>query len=129
MTGRQEAIMDISKGTCHCGRVKFEIHGPIRDPRRCDCSLCRRKGAIMLTAAKEEFHLVEGEEHLGLYQWNTKTAKHYFCKHCGIYTHHWRRSAPEYGYNAGCVQKLDIADLGDVPTFEGHKMSIVDNDE
>ena len=64
--------MTIQKGSCHCGAVKFEIHGPIRDFRRCDCSICRRKGAVMCTADRDQFHLVEGEEHLGLYQWNTR---------------------------------------------------------
>ena len=121
--------MDIVKGACHCGKVKFEVHAAPRDPRRCDCSLCRRKGAIMLTAYRDEFHLTEGEAYLGLYQWNTKTAQHYFCKNCGIYTHHWRRSAPEYGYNAGCVDGLDITSLGEVPLRPGHKMTRVNDTE
>jgi len=80
----------------------------------------------MLTAAKEEFHLVASENNLGLYQWNTMTARHYFCKTCGIYTHHWRRSRPEYGYNAGCLEDFDMDSLGTVPTFAGHAMSLVE---
>ena len=58
----------VQRGLCHCGAVRFEIHGPICDFRRCDCSICRRKGAIMCTANKDQFKLVSGEEALGLYQ-------------------------------------------------------------
>ena len=79
---------EVRTGSCHSGAVRFEIHGPIRDFRRCDCSLCQRKGAMMCTADTDRFKLVSGDEALGLYQWNTKTVRHYFCRTCGIYTHH-----------------------------------------
>lgn len=120
---------EVQRGSCHCGAVTFEIHGPIRDFRRCDCSICRRKGAIMCTADKDQFRLVSGAESLGLYQWNTKTARHYFCRICGIYTHHWRRSRPEFGYNIGCIEGVDIRALPDVEIFNGQAMSLVGEDD
>ena len=116
---------EVQKGSCHCGAVTFEIHGTIRDPRRCDCSICRRKGAIMCTADEALFKLVSGAEHLGLYQWNTNTARHYFCRSCGIYTHHWRRSRPEFGYNIGCIEGVDIRALPEVEMVNGQAMSVV----
>lgn len=116
----------MQKGACHCGAVRFEVTSQIEEFRRCNCSICRRKGAIMVTAKKEDFHLVAGEDHLTLYQWNTNTARHYFCKICGIYTHHWRRSAPQYGYNLGCIEGIRIEDYTDVPIGNGHAMSLVD---
>ena len=58
----------VQKGSCHCGSLRFEIHGPIRNFQRCDCSICRRKGPIMCTADKDQFKLVSGEEALGLYR-------------------------------------------------------------
>ncbi len=119
----------VQKGWCHCGAVRFEIYGPIRDFRRCDCSIYRRKGAIMCAADKDQFKLVSGEEALGLYQWNTKTARHYFCRTCGIYTHHWRRSRPEFGYNIGCIEGVDIRALPDVEIFNGQAMTLVGEDE
>ena len=114
------------KGSCHCGAVQFEVDGGIEEYRRCNCSICRRKGAIMVTAKKEDFRLVAGADNLSLYQWNTNTARHYFCKTCGIYTHHWRRSAPQYGFNLGCVEGVSIADYSDVPLGNGAAMSLVD---
>ena len=57
---------------------------------------------------------------LRLYQFNTKTARHYFCSNCGIYTHHQRRSNPEqYGFNVGCLDGVNPFDIPNVPTNDG----------
>ncbi len=64
--------------------------------------------------------ILQGAEHLKLYQFNTFTAKHYFCSNCGIYTHHQRRSNPnEYGYNVGCLEGVDPFAIADIPTSDG----------
>jgi len=68
--------------------------------------------------------VVKGEDMLSLYQWNTKVARHYFCKVCGIYTHHQRRSNPnEFGVNVGCFDDVDLAGLGEIKTGDGAAMS------
>ena len=113
-------------GSCHCGTVRFEVDSGIEEYRRCNCSICRRKGAVMVTAKKEDFRIVAGGANLSLYQWNTNTARHYFCKTCGIYTHHWRRSAPQYGYNLGCIDGIDIEDYTEIPMRNGKSMSLDD---
>ncbi|HDM8038576.1 TPA: GFA family protein [Vibrio fluvialis] len=108
--------------TCHCGAVELELSLPagIVDPRRCDCSICRRKGAIVASVTLDAIRIVKGQEALRLYQFNTQTAKHYFCSVCGIYTHHQRRSNPhQYGYNVGCLEGVNPFDLGDVVTNDG----------
>ena len=84
--------MPSHKGSCHCGAVEFEVEGDITSGVICDCSLCKRKGAIMHRIPNEQFRLIKGENDLTTYQWNTRVAKHYFCKHCGIYTHHQPRT-------------------------------------
>jgi hypothetical protein len=107
---------------CHCGAVELELTLPdgIVEPRRCDCSMCRRRGAIVASVPLSGIRIVRGQEVLRLYQFNTCTAKHYFCSVCGIYTHHQRRSNPEqYGYNVGCLDGVNPFDLGDVPTNDG----------
>lgn len=64
--------------------------------------------------------ILQGEEALQLYQFNSKTAKHYFCKICGIYTHHQRRSdTNQYGYNVGCLEGVNPYDLGPVLVSDG----------
>ena len=110
------------RASCHCGSVVLELNLPdgIVDPRRCDCSLCRRKGAIVASVLISGLRVVEGEDQLKLYQFNTQIAKHYFCSRCGIHTHHQRRSNPqEYGYNVGCLECVNPFDLGSVPTYDG----------
>jgi hypothetical protein len=108
--------------SCHCGAVVLELDLPngIVDPRRCDCSICRRKGAIVASVALTGIKVIQGESALKLYQFNTKTAKHYFCSNCGIYTHHQRRSNPDqYGYNVGTLEGVNPFELGAVPTIDG----------
>ena len=110
------------KATCHCGAIELELRLPngLVDPRRCDCSMCRRRGAIMASIDLEDLKVVKGEDMLGLYQFNTHTAKHYFCKNCGIYTHHQRRSNPnQYGVNVGCLEGVNPYELGEVPVSDG----------
>jgi hypothetical protein len=108
--------------SCHCGSVVLELTLPdgIVDPRRCDCSICRRKGAVVASVPLSGIRIVKGQEHLKLYQFNTQTAKHYFCGACGIYTHHQRRSNPEqYGYNVGCLEGVNPFDIPNVPVNDG----------
>jgi len=101
------AICATHKATCHCGAVELELDLPdgLVDIRRCDCSLCRRRGAIAASIPLSGIRIIKGEASLTLYQFNTCTAKHYFCKHCGIYTHHQRRSNPtQFGFNVACLE-------------------------
>ena len=110
------------RASCHCGKVVLELELPdgIINPRRCDCSMCRRKGAIVASVPPSGMKILEGAEALKLYQFNTGTAKHYFCSNCGIHTHHQRRSDPDqYGYNVGCLEGVNPYDLGSVPALDG----------
>lgn len=80
----------------------------------------------MATAALAELTVTAGEELLGLYQWNTKVAKHYFCSRCGIYTHHQRRMNPnEYGFNVACIEGVDVSDLEGVEFTDGKLSSVL----
>ena len=110
------------RASCHCGAVQLLLHLPegIVDPRRCDCSICRRKGAIVASVPLSGLTVLQGVDVLRLYQFNTNTAKHYFCSVCGIYTHHQRRSNPhQYGYNVGCLEGVNPYDIPDVTTSDG----------
>lgn len=74
----------------------------------------------MASVPLDRLRVVKGAGNLTLYQWNTYTAKHYFCRTCGIYTHHQRRSNPsQYGVNVACLEGVDVTGLGDVPVAGG----------
>ncbi|HET6970283.1 MAG TPA: GFA family protein [Phenylobacterium sp.] len=88
--------------------MRFRVEAEIDELTRCDCSLCRRKGALMAKVHERGLTLEAGEDQLSLYQWNTKVARHWFCRRCGIYTFHRKRAAPDhYGVNVGCLESFD----------------------
>ena len=110
------------KASCHCGGVVLELDLPdgVTDARRCTCSICKRKGAVMGGVSLEGLRVVQGKELLTVYRFNTKTAEHYFCSRCGIYTHHRRRSNPnQYGYNVGCLEGVEPTSIEGVPVNDG----------
>ena len=114
--------MTALKATCHCGAVEVSVTltDGFNTARRCDCSFCRRRGAIAVTAPLGGLTVERGAENLTLYQWGTNTAKHYFCTTCGNYTHHQRRSNPnEYGVNVAMIEGVNPADLGNVIWDDG----------
>lgn len=113
-------------GSCHCGAVKFRIASALEEFTKCDCSLCRKKNALMVQVHESDFELLEGEDALALYQWNFRIARHHFCKHCGIYTFHRKRAAPDsYGVNVYCLDDLNV-DTVPVRQASGASMSIAD---
>jgi hypothetical protein len=112
----------IFRSSCHCGAVELELNLPngLEELRRCDCSMCRRRGAIVASVTLDNLKVVKGADKLSLYQFNTMVAKHFFCSVCGIYTHHQRRSNPHlYGFNVACVEGVDPYALGEVPVMDG----------
>lgn len=79
----------------------------------------------MTRVPAESFTLLAGEEYLSMYQFNSKVAKRYFCKICGIYTFHCPHTAPDlYGINVGCLDGVDPLSL-EVNLNDGQAFSIV----
>ena len=111
MSGNNEQYR-ISK--CHCGLVELQLTLPngLEKLRRCNCSICSRRNAVVASVAIENLKVMKGERELKEYTFNTHAAKHYFCSNCGIYTHHQRRSMPsEYGFNIACVEGIRIEEF------------------
>ncbi len=112
----------MKKLTCHCKSIEAEINVPDKLEKilRCNCSICKRKGAIMSMVKNEDFKIIKGKDMLSLYQFHTKVAKHYFCSNCGIYTHHNPRSNPSMtGFNVGCLDNLDVFKLENIAINDG----------
>ena len=97
----------MKKLKCHCGAIEAEINiqGNLEKLLRCNCSLCKRKGAIMSMVKNENYKIIKGENKLILYQFHTKVAKHYFCSICGIYT--------------GCIDEIDTFTLKSILINDG----------
>ena len=94
-------------GGCHCGRVRFEVMAPARfEVGECNCSMCGRTGYQHLVVKKKQFSLLQGEDALTAYAFNTMTAKHLFCKYCGVKSFYVPRSHPDgYSVNARCLDE------------------------
>ncbi len=108
---------------CHCGDVEAEINIPERIEKvmRCNCSICKRKGAIMSMVKNEDFKIIKGNDKLKLYQFHSKIAKHYFCINCGIYTHHNPRINPSLtAFNIGCIDEIDSFKINNINVADGN---------
>lgn len=108
------------KGGCHCGRIQFEVDAPadqiISD---CNCSICQMTGYLHLHVSKPAFRLLQGEDELTTYQFNTGVAQHTFCRHCGIKSFYVSRSHPEgISVNARCLVPGTFS-LDNIEPFDG----------
>lgn len=100
--------MKTYKGSCHCGQVQFEVLTDLTKAMVCNCSICIKKGALHHRVPPERFKLIAGQEALTLYQFDTKIAKHWFCKFCGMHPFANPRAAPEMvSINVHCLDDCD----------------------
>ncbi|MEX0424998.1 GFA family protein [Providencia rettgeri] len=110
------------RAQCHCGAVKFKVvlTDGFNTKRRCNCSFCRMRGAIAVSAPLSGITIIEGADKLTEYRFNTQKAVHFFCSVCGIYTFHQRRSNPEqYGVNVACIEGVSPFDFAEVNVMDG----------
>ena len=112
--------MLIHKGGCHCGAVRFEVDAPSElTVWNCNCSICRLSGFLHFQVPRSGFRLLQGEEALSTYTFNTGTAQHYFCRTCGVKSFYVPRSFPEgYSVNLNCLDRARI-DSVTVEEFDG----------
>lgn len=107
-------------GGCHCGAVRFEVDLPSRvRVNRCNCSICRLAGYAHLIVEPEQFRLLQGEDVLTEYRFHTRTARHLFCRVCGIKSFYVPRSHPEgISVNLNCVELGDAVEV-EFAEFDG----------
>jgi hypothetical protein len=109
-------------GKCHCGGVQFQAQllTGLQQPARCNCSICRMRGAVIVFAAMGGVAVTAGAELLTAYQFNSNIAKHYFCSRCGVYTHHQRRFDPnQFAVNVACLTDVSPFDFAAVQVLDG----------
>jgi hypothetical protein len=101
------------RGGCHCGSVQIEVLAPADlELLDCNCSLCARSGFLHLIVTSDQFRLLSGADDLVEYTFGTHTAKHRFCKHCGVKSFYVPRSHPEgFSVNARCLDPSSIKSM------------------
>ena len=107
------------EGGCHCGRVRFVVQADLSTATVCNCSICVKKGFVHLIVPATEFELLSGREDLSTYEFNTKVAKHHFCRVCGVHSFYVPRSDPDkFDVNVRCLDGVDLGSLN-LATFDG----------
>ncbi|EBT2079829.1 GFA family protein [Salmonella enterica] len=107
---------------CHCGSVVFtvQLSDGFHTARRWNCSFCRMRGAVAVSAPLSGIKVLKGQDKLTEYRFNTGKAVHFFCSVCGIYTFHQRRSNPDqYGVNVACIENMSPFDFACVEVNDG----------
>lgn len=94
------------EGRCHCGVVRFRVRLPRRAAilQSCNCSICSMTGFMHLIVPAWAFELRSGAGQLTEYRFHTRTARHLFCRVCGVKSFYVPRSNPDgYSVNANCL--------------------------
>ena len=122
-------MLQTYEGGCHCRGVRFRVTGDLGQTVYCNCSLCGMKGFLHLIVPQGQFQCTSGETELSTYQFGTRTAKHTFCKTCGVHPFYVPRSDPDkIDVNVRCIDSIDLAALSPKP-FDGRnwESAIEDN--
>lgn len=112
-------MMKTYRGSCHCGAVRFEADLDLAQPTyRCNCSICRRTRFWPAVAREEGFRLLQGEDALVQYRFNSMKNHHYFCRTCGVRPFGVGTETPigkMYGVNIGCLEGIGEEELSKLP--------------
>jgi hypothetical protein len=112
------------RGSCHCGRIAFEVEGEIPDVVSCNCSMCQRKGILMWFVPRQALKLLTPPEQMSTYLFNKHVIKHHFCPTCGIHPFGEGRSPSgeaSAAINVRCLEDVDISALK-VQHFNGRAL-------
>jgi hypothetical protein len=122
-------------GGCHCGAVRFTVKVDNEKATDCNCSICRKKRFLHLIVTQDKFTLLQGEDVLKTYRFNTGVAQHKFCDVCGIHSFYIPRSHPDcIDVNLNCLDE-NVAENFEIIAFDGknwenniHQLKTVIND-
>ena len=115
----------IYQGSCHCGKIAFEVEGDLAEAIACNCSICSRKGALMWFVPRDKLHLLTPEKDLATYTFNQHVIKHHFCPTCGMHPY-GEGVAPKgnrmmAAVNLRCLEDIDLASIP-VRNFDGRSI-------
>lgn len=109
------------KGSCHCGRVAYEVEGELQQVMDCNCSMCGRRGSLLWFVPRDKLRLLTPEQNASTYTFNKHIIKHRFCANCGI--HPFGEGVDPSGnqmaaVNVRCLEGVDFSALP-VTHFDG----------
>ncbi|HYD80691.1 MAG TPA: GFA family protein [Paucimonas sp.] len=112
------------KGSCHCGKIAFQVEGELSGAMACNCSICSRKGALMWFVPRDRVRLLTPEDALGTYTFNKHVIKHRFCPTCGM--HPYGEGVDPAGnamaaINIRCLEDIDL-DAIPIQHFDGRSL-------
>lgn len=114
----------IYKGSCHCGRISYEVEGELGQVMECNCSYCSRKGYLLWFLPREKLKLKTPESNLATYTFNKHLIQHHFCSTCGCAPFGFGAGpsgAPTVAVNVRCLEGIDLANLKRV-SFDGRSL-------
>jgi len=109
------------RGSCHCGRVAYEVEGEIANVISCNCSMCQRKGVLMWFVPRDALTLRTPDENASTYRFNKHVIGHRFCPNCGIHVYGEGKDAKGQAMAAINIRSLEDIDLASIPVtpFDG----------
>jgi hypothetical protein len=99
------------KGSCHCGRVAFEVEGTIESALACNCSICQRKGSLLWFVPRDKLKLLTPESNASTYTFNKHAIKHRFCPTCGMHPYGEGtdpKGVQKAAVNIRCLEGIDL---------------------
>lgn len=112
------------RGSCHCGKVAFEVEGDIDGAIACNCSICARRGSLLWFVPRDSLRLRTPDEDAGTYLFNKHVIRHRFCPACGM--HPFGEGIDPKGnamaaVNIRCLEDFDFSAVP-VKQFNGRAM-------
>jgi hypothetical protein len=104
----------VFRGSCHCGKIAFDVEGEIKEAMSCNCSICQRKGSLMWFVPRDKLTLLKGEDTMATYTFNKHVIQHHFCPTCGIHPFGEGKDAKGNSMaavNINCLEHLDVASV------------------
>ena len=101
----------IYQGSCHCGKIAFEVEGEIEGALACNCSICQRRGSLLWFVPRTALKLLTPESNIATYTFNKHQIKHQFCPSCGMHPY-GEGTAPDgsvmAAINIRCLEGIDL---------------------
>ena len=109
------------KGSCHCGKIAFEVEGEVTEVLSCNCSICSRRGSLLWFVPRNKLTLLTPEQDASTYVFNKHVIKHRFCANCGIHTYGEGSDAngnTMAAVNIRCLENFDLSTVN-IKLFDG----------